>query len=214
MAHESEYRDDIPWGPKAHGPAIEAIRQMQEEKTAERMEYMAALLARLKGQDLRELDASMITEADIAAMRGRTGQEQMGQSPRDQRRWMNEGARREPTPLRSGGQRPVPRRMLPTLSPEGFHHEMLGEMESGPEPMYGKSPAMNPDFARTMARLVRGELNEEAEMDTHYGNPVELEPMNSLVRRARAPQPGILGNPEVSRRGPPNMALRRRHLGW
>tara|TARA_B100001013_G_C24602989_1_gene439742 strand:+ start:429 stop:1004 length:576 start_codon:yes stop_codon:yes gene_type:complete len=177
------------------GPAIEAIRQMREEKTAERMRAIAALIARLQGHE-------------------RTGQEQMGQSPRDQRFWMNEGARRAPTPLRSGGQRSVPRRMLPTLSPEGFHHRMLGEMESGPEPMYGKSRQMSPDFARQMARLVRQDLNPEAEMDTFYGNPVELEPMDSLVRRARAPQPGILGNPEVPRRGPPNMALRRRYLGW
>jgi enoyl-CoA hydratase/carnithine racemase len=76
MAHESKYRDDIPWGPNARGPALEAIRQMQEEETEERLRYMAALIARLKGQDLRELpraeqeqmDSSMITAADIAAM--------------------------------------------------------------------------------------------------------------------------------------------------
>jgi len=177
------------------GPALEAIRQMQEEKTQQRMRAIAALIARLQGHKS-------------------TGQEQMGQSPRDQRFWMNEGARRQPVPLRSGGQRPVPRQLLPSLSPEGFHHEILGQHESGPEPMYGKSRTMNPDYARTMARLVRGQLNPIMEEDTYYGNPVELYPMNTLMRRARGTAPGILGTPEVPRRGPPNMGLRRRYVGW
>jgi len=181
MAHESEYRDDIPWGPKAHGPAIEAIRQMREEKTAERMRAIAALIARLQGHE-------------------RTGQEQMGQSPRDQRFWMNEGARRAPTATR-GGPSQVPGRMRPRFSPPSFHHEMLGDMESGPEPMYGGSGGVQDDFMRQaqMRKLLDPSM-------------VSLAEANALYRNApRHPGFGLI---EPARRGPPNMALRRRYLGW
>ena len=152
----------------------EAIRLMQEAETAQRMEYMAQLIARLQG----------------------TGQEQMGQSPRDQRFWMNEGARREPVPTATRGRAaPLPRRFLPNLSPESFHHKILGDMESGPEPMYGRSGGGQGEPPRQqMERMQR------------------MAEANAIYRNApRHPGRGLL---EPARRGPPNMALRRRYPQW
>tara|TARA_R100001244_G_scaffold9268_2_gene11323 strand:- start:813 stop:1490 length:678 start_codon:yes stop_codon:yes gene_type:complete len=198
MAHESKYRDDIPWGPNARGPSLEAIRQMQEEQTAERMRAIEALLARLQG----------------------TGQEQMGQSPRDQRFWMNEGATREPVPTATrGGPSQIPMRsggrrgLLPTISPPALEHEMLSEMSGGPEPMHGRNRPLDPDFRETMARLVRQQINPSSERTTYGGGPVGINPISSLVRRARAPLPNDMGYPSppaAARRGPPPMHLRRR----
>lgn len=196
----ANYGDEAIRGPVS-GPALEAIRQMREEQAAERMRAIEALLARLQGHE-------------------RTGQEQMGQSPRDQRFWMNEGARREPVPTATrGGPSQIPMRsggrrgLLPTISPPALEHEMLSEMSGGPEPMYGRNRPLDPDFRETMARLVRQRINPSSEVTTYGGGPVGVNPISSLVRRARAPLPHDMGYPSpqaAARRGPPPMHLRRR----
>ena len=88
---------------------------------------------------------------------------------------------------------------------------MLSEMSGGPEPMYGSNRQLDPDFRQTMARLVRGQLNPASERTTYGGGPVGVNPISSLVRRARAPLPGLLSG-EAARRGPPPMHLRRREV--
>ena len=185
----ANYGDEAIRGPVS-GPALEAIRQMREEQAAERMRAIEALLARLQGYE-------------------RTGQEQMGQSPRDQRFWMNEGARRQPVPTATRGRAaPLPRRFLPNLSPESFHHEILGGMESGPEPMYGRSGGVQDDFMRQaqMRKLL------DPSMVTRGESGMTLAEANAIYRNApRHPGWGLI---EPARRGPPNMALRRRYPQW
>ena len=185
----ANYGDEAIRGPVS-GPALEAIRQMREEQAAERMRAIEALLARLQGYE-------------------RTGQEQMGQSPRDQRFWMNEGARRQPVPTATRGRAaPLPRRFLPNLSPESFHHEILGGMESGPEPMYGRSGGVQDDFMRQaqMRKLL------DPSMVTRGESGMTLAEANAIYRNApRHPGFGLI---EPARRGPPNMALRRRYPQW